>query len=74
MKTLLSVDDWKEAKEYTLSKNPSKIGNSKFCQKRVQMPQIDDNDNEKLVLKYAEAVEWYFKKIKTQVLHSDWLI
>ena len=74
MKTLLSVDDWKEAKEYTSSKNPSKTGNSKFCQKRVQMPQIDDNDNEKLVLKYAEAVEWYFKKIKTQVRHFDWSI
>ena len=66
---LISVEDWKEAKEYTSSKNPSKnsSGNSKFCQKRVQMPQIDENDNEKLVLKYAEAVEWYFKKIKTQV-------
>ena len=61
---LISVEDWKEAKEY---KSNGKTGNSKFCQKRVQMPQIDRNDNEKNVLKYAEAVEWYFKKIKTQV-------
>ena len=61
---LISVEDWKEAKEY---KSNGKTGNSKFCQKRVQMPQIDKNDNEKNVLKYAEAVEWYFKIIKTQV-------
>ena len=65
---LIRVEDWKEAKEY---KSNGKTGNSKFCQKRVQMPQIDQNDKEKIVLKYAEAVEWYFKKIKTQVSLSS---